>query len=88
MKITYRVLLAYEKVAYDENGEEIYEINQNWVYNKNAQNVVKHNIKSVVEDQIKETVSKLEKLDIIDGKGKPLGSGWKIISLDQLNVDI
>ena len=37
---------------------------------------------------MRETMSKLEKLELVDAKGKPIGSGWRSISVDQLNVDI
>ena len=40
-------------------------------------------MKSVVEDQIQETIDNIEKLEVLDDKGEPSGSKWKVISIDQ-----
>ena len=65
-----------------------YEIKHGWAYNEKAHKVIKSQVKSTVEDQMKETMQQLETLELLDDSGKPVGSGLKFISVDQLNVDI
>ena len=39
MKMKFRILVTYEKLSIDEEGNAFYAIKQNWVYDRNAQKV-------------------------------------------------
>ena len=41
MNIKFRILVTYEKLAIDKEGDQVYGIKQNWTSNKNAQKTVK-----------------------------------------------
>ena len=45
-------------------------------------------MKSKVQSQIAESIDKLNTLELLDEVGRPIGSGWKIISIDELCDDI
>ena len=49
---------------------------------------MKTNVKSVVEKQINELATMMDTLYLTDKDGKPIGSGWKIQTINKLCVDI
>ena len=49
---------------------------------------MKTNVKSVVEKLINELATMMDTLYLTDKDGKPIGSGWKIQTINKLCVDI
>ncbi|MFM7977914.1 MAG: hypothetical protein ACKPKO_01250, partial [Candidatus Fonsibacter sp.] len=45
-------------------------------------------MKTAIDDQLKEIISKIDVLEQADVEGKPMGSGWTIVSIDKLVIDI
>ena len=72
IKIRFRVLVTFENVNYDVDGNKFC---KKRIDNMNAQKVIKYNMAT-------------HEIEVEDEKRKPIGSGWRLISVDKLNVDI
>ena len=58
------------------------------VPNKKVSVVAKSIVKAVVEKQLNELATMMDTLYLTDKDGKPIGSGWKIQTINMLCVDI
>ena len=71
-----------------DDGNKAAEKREAHLANTQVHTFTKRNTDSVIEAQVKEMSSKVESLDKGDVEGKPMGSRWKIVSIDKLGVDI
>ena len=56
--------------------------------NKQVHTSTNANIERAIEEQIQDMASNIEVLGQMDVECKPMGSGWKINSIDELAIDI
>ena len=77
-----------KKVYYDIEGNAFYDINPNWFIIGMHQKLGNKTQNQYWQTGWKQNMRNLKTLEVLDDKGKPSGSRWKIISIDQLNNDI
>ena len=88
MKIKMRLYLTYEKLTEDFNGHRTPQRRDAVLATKQIHTITTANREKAIDEQISEMSSKIETLDQRDVEGKPMGSGWMIVSIDKLAIDI
>ena len=88
MKIKLRVDIAYKKIIEGFDGQKEEQTLQAPISTNNAVTATGCNMKQVVYKLIDELSTKSEALEQADKGGKPIGSGWALVSFNKLSIDI
>ena len=89
MKIKMRLHLTFEKELYESSDGKTVPIRREAVLsNKQINTSTKHNMSNSLEEQMKDMARNIEVLEQQDAEGKPIGSGWTIVSIGKLMIDI
>ena len=89
MKIKMRLHLTFEKELYESSDGKNVPIRREAVLsNKQINTSTKHNMSNSLEEQMKEMARNIEVLEQQYAEGKPIGSGWTIVSIGKLMIDI
>ena len=89
MKIKMRLHLTFEKELYESSDGKNVPIRREAVLsNKQINTSTKHNMSNSIEEHMKEMARNIEVLEQQYAEGKPIGSGWTIVSIGKLMIDI